>query len=161
MESRTGSEPPVSPTTARVLSSSLGAVITAFVVTPLDVVKVRQQAAVAEKPLSKEVLRHGMAACTRCGLFILNCGLIHGEVALPKAKSPHFAAADACACTPLSLSTGAASHPAASARPTRLPKGTLRALGSIFQREGIAGVYAGLGPSLAMVRRNLSTLCPS
>ena len=66
----------------------MGSILTAFAVTPLDVVKVRQQALQQNyiEPFAKDAL----ALCGRCGLFVLNNGLIHGEVIMSKGKSPHF-----------------------------------------------------------------------
>jgi len=171
MEERLPNSPPYDATVVRMVSASLGSILTALAVTPLDVVKVRQQAA-----NSAPSINTALSACSRCGAFILNNGLICGETILAKSKSPHFldcvpqpparslgAAAivtcpAGCGCVPaapvasLAVSNGSAtSHVAASyaARPP-FPTSTLAGLRYIYVREGVAGIYAGLAPTLVM-----------
>lgn len=135
--------------TARVVSASVGSVITALAVTPLEVraaallhahdnrvqtthqvVKVRQQSA-NQQPFAVNAL----GQCSRCSLFSLDNGLIHGELVLKKDRSPHF--------------SWCAEHPTTS-KPSQLPSATLRAIRHIYRYEGISGVYSGLGPTLVM-----------
>ena len=52
----------------RILSGSIGSIVTALAVTPLEVVKIRQQTTATTK-----VAR---SACPSCGTFILNNGLM-------------------------------------------------------------------------------------
>ena len=59
----------------RIVSSSLGSLVTALAVTPLDVVKVRQQALTAE-PTPKTLATRTMSQCSKCGTFVLNNGLM-------------------------------------------------------------------------------------
>jgi solute carrier family 25 protein 39/40 len=154
----------------RIGSSSVGSIATAFAVTPLDVVKVRQQ---AMQQNFEAVTKDALALCGRCGLFILNNGLIHGEMVMSKGRSPHFqgaastaasaaskglrggtvGAAEAaaacgatCACPPSTMSAAAASSAAAAG----VPESTLPALLHIYRAEGLAGIYAGLAPTLVM-----------
>ena len=140
----------------------------------------RQQASVAQ-PYATNAL----GECSRCGLFVLNNGLICGETILSKMCSPHFsdcrpshmpatssspaslgaaamssvrgelpvasASAGACACPPL---PGAAEAMRAAGAPNaaspRFPLGTIPGLRHIYRREGLAGIYAGLSPTLVM-----------
>jgi len=164
------------PVAVRLLSSSVGSIVTAFAVTPLDVVKVRLQA-LQSTPNAKTTL----GECSRCGLFVLNTGLIHGEVMLDKLKSPHFrclvgdrvggafAAAAAtvgttakattatagssaaiCGCPASAVPRAAFSSAGVAAMPAAVPSSTIQALAHIFRTEGIAGIYSGLFPTLLM-----------
>ena len=154
----------------RILSSSVGSILTAFAVTPLDVVKVRQQAMQQNfEPLLKDAL----ALCGRCGLFVLNNGLIHGETLMSKGESPHFQCAPSTSNLKVMRNTGAieaarvATTVSAAAScgtcvcpPTRsvastaishvVPNETLPALLHIYRAEGLRGIYAGLAPTLVM-----------
>ena len=113
----------------RILSGSIGSMAVALAVTPLEVVKIRQQMASASassniRPTSFRGVRVG---CLQCGsTVILHNGLM--ECVLP---------------------TSTRTPPAATMGSGRMG-GTLSTLASIFEREGIAGLYAGLRPTLVM-----------
>lgn len=169
----------LSPAGVRIASSSFGSILTAFAVTPLDVVKVRLQAL-----QSTPSAQNALGECSRCGLFVLNTGLIHGEVMLNKLKSPHFrcvsaeaaseriggafAAAAAsirgttnsaitreasslatCGCPP-GLAASTVSTLAPRTPVASMPTSTVPALAHIFRTEGFAGIYSGLFPTLIM-----------
>lgn len=130
---------------AKVVSASVGSTITALAVTPLEVVKVRQQAAGAggtatvssanssTNSTSKSVPKN-VSPCPRgCGTFVLNTGL--GEYLTPKNKCRYF--------DPL---TGSLRQD----QEITQSRGTVRMLRSIFVKEGFGGIYAGLAPTLVM-----------
>ena len=111
----------------RILSGSIGAVVTALAVTPLEVVKIRQQ--LAPSPTVRP--------CPSCGTFVLNNGLMECVVSrklIPYANVPPKIAKVAGAAG----GTGAAGD------------GTFSVLRHIFATEGVAGIYAGLAPTLVM-----------
>jgi solute carrier family 25, member 39/40 len=151
------------PIVARIISSSIGSIITALAVTPLDVVKVRQQALSAE-PFAKDALAH----CTRCGAFVMNNGLIHGELVLPKKMSPHFnkmvcniqhgVISAAASVQDIMVTRTQAAHPPPMNAPVSalitnqqpFPPSIFRGIGHIYKTEGLSGIYAGLAPTLVM-----------
>lgn len=130
----------------KIVSASIGSTITALAVTPLEVVKVRQQAAgfspVRSFPLqppSTASIPQNMSAspCPRgCGTFVLNTGL--GEYLTSRNKTGYF--------DPM---TGAPKQEKTVAEV--LKNGSpLRIIRSIFRHEGLSGIYAGLAPTLVM-----------
>jgi solute carrier family 25, member 39/40 len=130
---------------AKVVSAAVGSTVTALAVTPLEVVKVRQQAAggghteasstTATFTINKNLsLPKNVTTCRRgCGTFVLNTGL--GEYLTPKSKCRYF--------DPM---TGRLRQDQAIAQ----SHGTLRMIRSIFLKEGFGGIYAGLAPTLVM-----------
>lgn len=109
----------------RILSGSVGSIITALAVTPLEVVKIRQQSS-GVKPISYSnfSLRsinniRGVEPCRGCGTLVLNNGLMECSI-------------------PVETTSGARTS------------GTFRTLFSIFKHEGWSGLYAGLKPTLLM-----------
>lgn len=132
------------PIVARIVSSSIGSLLTALAVTPLDVVKVRQQAISAE-PFSKEAL----AQCTRCGAFVMNNGLIHGELVLPKSISPHFSTV-VCNIQHGISKVVPVPHNHGHSPSQQFPSSIFRGIGHIYRTEGLLGMYAGLAPTLVM-----------
>lgn len=120
----------------RILSGSVGSLLTAVVVTPLEVVKVRQQFG---SPVST-VPGHGLVKlppnvkpCPSCGVFVFNNGL--RECLLPRSAVPYF--------DPL---TGILKENL----PVSRSNGTISMLRNIYKTEGAAGIYAGLTPTLVM-----------
>ena len=95
--------------------------MTALAVTPLEVVKIRQQTA---PPRNRSV-----RPCPSCGTFVLNNGLMECIVAR---KS-----------IPLDIAAPSSSRGAGTG-------GTFSVLRQIFVKEGFAGIYAGLAPTLVM-----------
>ncbi|KAG7366653.1 mitochondrial carrier protein [Nitzschia inconspicua] len=141
---------------AKIMSASVGSTITALAVTPLEVVKVRQQAAGRGTPpavtvtaqnnvsaavgegtaavSSKKPLPKNVTPCPRgCGTFVLNTGL--GEYLTPRNRCRFF--------DPV---TGSLRQD----QEITQSRGTLRMLRSIFVKEGLGGIYAGLAPTLVM-----------
>ena len=132
---------------AKILSASVGSAITALAVTPLEVVKVRQQAAginsVASPPLQTPVSVGSLppnvlaTPCPRgCGTFVLNTGL--GEYLTSRNKAGYF-----------DPKTGALKQQKSVAEVLKTG-GPLRIIRSIFVNEGLGGIYAGLAPTLVM-----------
>jgi hypothetical protein len=121
---------------AKVVSASVGSTITALAVTPLEVVKVRQQHASASTANIHKVPKNAVPCPSGCGTFILNTGL--GEYLTPKNKCKYF-----------DTVTGNIKQ----SKEITYSRGTLRMLRSIFKNEGLAGIYAGLGPTLVMGKR--------
>lgn len=129
---------------AKIVSASVGSAITAFAVTPLEVVKVRQQAAGSAapspfRPPTSTSLPPGVSAspCPRgCGTFVLNTGL--GEYLTAKCKAGYF-----------DPKTGVLNQQKTVAEVVKTG-GPFRIIRSIFVNEGLAGIYAGLAPTLVM-----------
>eukprot|EP00573_Skeletonema_grethae_P005962 CAMPEP_0201700168 /NCGR_PEP_ID=MMETSP0578-20130828/27353_1 /ASSEMBLY_ACC=CAM_ASM_000663 /TAXON_ID=267565 /ORGANISM="Skeletonema grethea, Strain CCMP 1804" /LENGTH=399 /DNA_ID=CAMNT_0048187149 /DNA_START=65 /DNA_END=1260 /DNA_ORIENTATION=+ len=125
----------------RILSGSIGSIITALAVTPLEVVKIRQQSS-GVKPISVKPISYskfssaGVEPCRGCGTLVLNNGLMECSIPVETA---------ATSSTTRSIAASASS-------PTAPPQasGTFRTLFSIFKHEGWAGIYAGLRPTLLM-----------
>ena len=131
---------------AKIVSASVGSTITALAVTPLEVVKVRQQAAgftpVGSLPLptpAATILPPNVSAspCPRgCGTFVLNTGL--GEYLTSRNKAGYF-----------DPNTGVLKQQKTVTEISQTG-GPLRIIRSIFINEGLAGIYAGLAPTLLM-----------
>lgn len=124
----------------RILSGSVGSIITALAVTPLEVVKIRQQSS-GVKPISVKPISYsnfssaGVEPCRGCGTLVLNNGLMECSIPVETATT-----------TSTTRSIAAASSSTASPQTS----GTFRTLFSIFKHEGWAGIYAGLRPTLLM-----------
>ena len=119
-----------SPLMPKILSGSVGSIITALAVTPLEVVKIRQQSS-GVKPISYSnfSLRslnniRGVEPCRGCGTLVLNNGLMECSI-------------------PVETTSTIRSTP-------HTTSGTFRTLFSIFKHEGWSGIYAGLRPTLIM-----------
>jgi len=118
------------PLLPRIVSSSIGAVLAALAVQPLEVIKVRQQAlsrAPVSSPhhLSSIISSPSVIRCLDCGILVLD--------------------------TPFSASNSSATVP----RDVNKSLGTIRGISRhIFRSQGIAGFYAGLYPSLVMSAPN-------
>lgn len=138
----------------KIVSASVGSAITALAVTPLDVVKVRQQAAglspgnaaapVSAAPApktpagttSRSPSRSGASCARGCGTFVLNTGL--GEYLTSRNRAGYF-----------DPKTGALKQEKSVAEVLKTG-GPFRIIRSIFAHEGLAGIYAGLAPTLVM-----------
>ncbi|KAL7536148.1 hypothetical protein ACHAXR_006944 [Thalassiosira sp. AJA248-18] len=120
-----------SPLIPRILSGSVGSIVTALAVTPLEVVKIRQQAAgvVAQSTIAPTSFRGiKVEPCPGCGTLVLNNGLM--DCVLPVESTTSL------------LRSSSSSIPKTG--------GTISTLLSIFRNEGSAGLYAGLRPTLVM-----------
>ena len=124
----------VDPLWIRVVSGSVGSTLTALVVTPLEVVKVRQQfqSSTTQKAVAT-TSSNTARQCPSCGVFLFDNGL--KECLLPRSVVPYFDPVTGVLKENLSVSKS---------------KGTLSMLRSIFRTEGTAGIYAGLTPTLVM-----------
>jgi len=128
------SSPKVDPLWVRIVSGSVGSTLTALVVTPLEVVKVRQQfQSPTPSTVSSPISTKTVEKCPSCGVFVFNNGL--KECLLPRNLVPYF--------DPI---TGALKENASVSK----SKGTISMVRSIFRTEGLAGIYAGLAPTLVM-----------
>ena len=142
-EERTAS-PSTSSLIPRILSGSIGSIVTALAVTPLEVVKIRQQlsGADAATPVTHHLHQTSIEKasipqpCPRGCTVVLNNGLM--ECVVPKSS--------VCEAIPFSR----AFNHAQQAFTPRYNGGTLHTLMSIVHYEGVAGLYAGLRPTLVM-----------
>ncbi|KAL7456106.1 hypothetical protein ACHAWC_007612 [Mediolabrus comicus] len=118
----------------RILSGSVGSIITALAVTPLEVVKIRQQSS-GVRPISYNNFSlkniRGVEPCRGCGTLVLNNGLMECSI-------------------PVESTSTTSIRPSTSASQATHTSGTFRTLFSIFRNEGWSGIYAGLKPTLLM-----------
>eukprot|EP00978_Attheya_sp_CCMP212_P035186 scaffold151563_cov45-Attheya_sp.AAC.2 len=132
----------------KIVSGSIGAIVTSLAVTPLEVVKVRQQVS------SSNNVSHTMTQCSRgCGTFVLNNGLM--ECLLPKSAVPYFDPRSGKATLPESCFSRYSSgirnnHQTSNRINASTNRGTFDVMGRIFRKEGLAGIYTGLAPTLVM-----------
>jgi hypothetical protein len=120
---------------SKIISAAVGSTITALAVTPLEVVKVRQQAYTPSLsspsqpfPAVQQKVPSNVTLCSRgCGTFVLNTGL--GEYLTPRNKCGYF-----------DPTTGALKQ----AKEIAESRGTFAALRKIFVNEGFAGIYVRL-----------------
>lgn len=148
--------------TARIVSGSIGSILTSLVVTPLEVVKVRTQnepaAAISStRTMATTPPNSRVVPCPRgCGTFVLFNGQM--ECTLPKSSVPYFDHVTGklvpAPCPPqlrqqrppttVSKNVGAV-------KPSRRASvGTFSMMRRIFVKEGFPGIYAGLRPTLVM-----------
>jgi len=119
---------------SKLISASIGSIITALTVTPLEVVKVRQQAAGLAPPMN--ALNRTPKFCPGCGTFVLSTGL--GEYLTSRSKAGYF-----------DPKTGILKQKETITEVSKTG-GPLKILRRIFLTEGFAGIYAGLAPTLVM-----------
>jgi solute carrier family 25 protein 39/40 len=143
----------------RVVSGSIGSIITSLAVTPLEVVKIRIQANTMESSAayvsastgtSTNRLPFNVQPCPQgCGTFVLNNGQM--DCILPKNAVPFFDQTGKLTRQARSTFTGANN--------THMGRGfsqlgTFGMVRRIFIEEGINGIYAGLRPTLVMAVPN-------
>jgi solute carrier family 25 protein 39/40 len=119
---------------ARIVSGTIGSIITSLVVTPLDVVKIRQQAAIPDVQVAPNLIR-----CPRgCGTFVVFNG--HMDCVLSKQSVSYFDSMGGLTQQAKASATNGG--------------GPLRLMRTIFATEGLRGIYAGLFPTLLMAVPN-------
>jgi solute carrier family 25, member 39/40 len=146
-----------SPLAARIISGSVGSIITSLIVTPLEVAKVRTQTSLSSfgegmiPPPTvanytnasslggmKGALRIAPSSCPK-GCVLLFNGHMDCLVTKESFKSAFYAAN---------------AGKAAGAAPSSSSTGVFSVLRKIFVEEGFAGIYAGLRPTLLMAVPN-------
>lgn len=130
---------------ARIVSATVGSTVTALTVTPLEVVKVRQQSIINPKATPSISLSTASSVgyrpanitpCSKgCGTFVLSTGL--GDYLTPRSSCNYF---DRHTGNLTKQATEIASE----------TQGTFRTLRKIYIQEGLGGIYAGLAPTLVM-----------
>ena len=122
-----------SPYWVKVISGSVGSAVTALAVTPLEVVKVRLQS-MAPAPSLPPGLPANVAPCPKgCGVFVFSCGISERLIEIPYSSNSN---------------NNKDIHRLATEQPSQ--RGTFSMLRHIFKTEGVAGIYAGLAPTLVM-----------
>jgi solute carrier family 25 protein 39/40 len=137
-----------SPYWVKMTSGSVGSIVTALAVTPLEVVKVRQQqqAYNTRSTSTTSSLPSNVSLCPRgCGTFVLNNGI--SDCVLPKSAVPYF---DATSGKLKEMTTASAKRTTNSNYRSSSNSGTFSTLRRIFLQEGVSGIYAGLGATLVM-----------
>lgn len=137
------------PLHVRVISGSIGSIVTSLVVTPLDVVKVAIQA--ASSPPSEDAtvtvttkkLPPNVRPCPKgCGTFVLYNGQL--DCILPRSAVPFY-----------DKQTGNLTERARAAVTGGAGEaGTWSVMRRIYAAEGLGGIYAGLRPTLVMAVPN-------
>eukprot|EP00985_Skeletonema_marinoi_P028251 scaffold24369_cov216-Skeletonema_marinoi.AAC.23 len=137
---------------SRIISGSTGSIIYALSGTPIEVVKIRQQTAPREDSFSSSLKRQGNPVkklLRSRGAIVLNNGLMLPIDAFPCLVSPGggggISKMDYSIYSRLFESCRTASSIVQDQS-----SGTFRMLKTIFRNEGVAGLYAGLKPTLAM-----------
>jgi len=111
----------------RLISGSIGSIVTALTMTPLDVVKVRQQIA----SFTTTTTIKNKQSCPSCGTIVyIHNGLME------------------CAICPTTIRPIITSCSSSSSKTTN--RGIFATMQRIFVKEGLGGIYAGLGPTLVM-----------
>eukprot|EP00903_Cladosiphon_okamuranus_P020355 g18675.t1 len=140
----------------RMMSACAGVLATSLVVTPMDVVKTRVQAAQAEEVRRQVISRSGPGAIEPCLQCIQQCRLYTTSARAPAtAPAPGGAAlagfdGTATSAARMALEGGGAASSAGGGRIPTLPTGTVAALTHIARWEGPRGLYRGLDASLVM-----------
>ncbi len=124
---------------ARILSGTIGSIITSLVVTPLDVVKIRQQAAIPDVQVASISTTPNLIRCPRgCGTFVVFNG--HMDCVMSKQSVSYFDSVGGLTQQAKASATNGG--------------GPLRLMRTIFATEGLQGIYAGLLPTLLMAVPN-------
>ena len=146
--------PKKSSISTRIISGTIGAVVTSLVVTPFEVVKVLTQAAPSAPTTPKVTTKSAkpnLVPCPKgCGTFILYNG--HTDCVLPKSSVPYFNKSTGAALADgIVHETGKSST---SALKNVRSLGTIAMLQRIYAQKGLRGIYAGLRPTLIMAAPN-------
>jgi len=143
--------PSTSELVPRIVSGSIGSIVAALAVTPLEVAKIRQQAALGDDNLVMAThyktshvgcwSQHHVDPCSRVQRG--NTTNFHGLSGFSFTKS------NASRTRIFSRLFESMSY-ASSAESPRRPVGAFQTLQCIFRNEGLSGLYAGLRPTLIM-----------
>ena len=135
----------------RIISGTIGAVVTSIIVTPLEVVKVLTQAAPPASSIpanTRSKTKTNLVPCPKgCGTFILYNG--HADCVLSKSSVPYFSKT-----TGKSLAEGIIYETGKTASKNDRSLGTVAMLRRIYTQKGLRGIYAGLRPTLIMAAPN-------
>lgn len=132
---------------SRIISGSVGAIITSFAVTPLEVLKVRQQqvSSVVESSSSQAVSIH---RCRSCGTFVFHNGLM--DCVVNKKSVPHFNPPANSGIVAKKAVKSNSYMNAARMSQSLLGNNPFISIRNLYKTEGFVGIYAGLGPTLVM-----------
>eukprot|EP01082_Thalassiosira_pseudonana_P003447 g2586.t1 g2586 contig12:407497-408861(-) len=133
-----------SPLIPRIIAGSIGSIVTALAVTPLEVVKIRQQSFGAHSAQTTSAsTQMKLEPCPRGCTVVLNVNTL--ECVLPKTSPNLDRAVDNAPTKNFTRIFNSTSQ-------SFVPKsgGTLQTLLSIWHYEGFSGLYAGLRPTLLM-----------
>jgi solute carrier family 25, member 39/40 len=145
----------------RIISGTIGAVVTSIVVTPLEVVKVVTQAAPSTMSIplnttttTRNKTKSNLVSCPKgCGTFILYNG--HTDCVLSKSSVPYFSKTTGESLAEGMIhETGKVVSTSAMNNNDRNTLGTVAMLQRIYAQKGLRGIYAGLRPTLIMAAPN-------
>ena len=138
----------------RIVSGTIGAVVTSLVVTPFEVVKVLTQAAPSQTTTTTTRTKTNLVSCPKgCGTFVLYNG--HTDCVLSKSSVPYFNKTNGTSLAEgLIHESGKVSTTSVVVKHNGRSLGTIAMLQRIYAQKGLGGIYAGLRPTLIMAAPN-------